>query len=242
MVQAGATDGTNEVSFRGPSDPQRRVRVNTSLCTTQVGAQQGRRQWLLCAVLLLPVQTAGPLPDRPAAGSRRRAVRAGRRHGGSPGRSRVSAKSFGLERICAGSGAVASREDRDRGTAAVHAIPAAETAESIRPCRVATRRDQLLVNAGAMIEHNNLTGTDVAPQIAANYRVAPDHTMRFSLSRALRTPTVLESQSAFGAGPPGTPRFGPSDELRPETIVSREIELCRRVALLARDARPQIIL
>jgi iron complex outermembrane receptor protein len=83
--------------------------------------------------------------------------------------------------------------------------------------------DKLLVNAGAMLEDNELTGTDLAPQLALNYRVAPNHTIRFNLSKALRTPTSIENQSEFNVGPPGTPRFGPSGELLPESILSREI-------------------
>src|SRR5262249_47317509 len=54
--------------------------------------------------------------------------------------------------------------------------------------------DAMLLNTGAMVEHNSLTGTDVAPQLALNWRFDPDQTLRFSMSRALRTPTVIENQ------------------------------------------------
>jgi iron complex outermembrane receptor protein len=83
--------------------------------------------------------------------------------------------------------------------------------------------DKVLVNAGAMLEHNDLTGSDVAPQLALNYRVAPNQAIRFNLSRALRTPTLIEDQGKFNVGPPGTPREGPTGSLSPETIVSREV-------------------
>jgi iron complex outermembrane receptor protein len=83
--------------------------------------------------------------------------------------------------------------------------------------------DKLLVNAGAMVENNNLTGSDLAPQLAFNYRLAPEQTLRFSVSRALRTPTVIENQGKFGVGAPGTPREGDAGDLFPETLTSREI-------------------
>jgi iron complex outermembrane receptor protein len=74
-----------------------------------------------------------------------------------------------------------------------------------------------------MVESNNLSGTDLAPQIALNYQIAANQTLRFNLSRALRTPTVIENQGQFAVGPPGTPRFGPAGDLFPETILSREV-------------------
>lgn len=81
----------------------------------------------------------------------------------------------------------------------------------------------LLLNVGAMVEDNNLTGTDVAPQLALNWRLDPHQVLRFGISRALRTPTVIEKQGQFAVGAPGSPREGPAGELLPETILSREI-------------------
>jgi len=83
--------------------------------------------------------------------------------------------------------------------------------------------DSLLANIGAMVENNSLSGTDVAPQLALNYSFTANQTIRFNLSRALRTPTVIENQGKFAVGPPGTPRYGPAGDLLPETILSREI-------------------
>src|SRR4029079_12938843 len=83
--------------------------------------------------------------------------------------------------------------------------------------------DSLLANIGAMVENNSLSGTDVAPQVALNYSFTTNQTIRFNLSRALRTPTVIENQGKFAVGPPGSPRYGPAGDLLPETILSREI-------------------
>ena len=83
--------------------------------------------------------------------------------------------------------------------------------------------DDWLANIGAMIENNSLTGTDVAPQLALNWQLTPDQTLRFNVTRALRTPTVIENQGQFAVGAPGTPRAGPSGDLLPENVISREI-------------------
>jgi iron complex outermembrane receptor protein len=83
--------------------------------------------------------------------------------------------------------------------------------------------DALLANAGAMVEHNSLTGTDVAPQLALNFRLTPEQTLRLNVSRALRTPTVIENQGKFATGSPGTPRYGPAGDLLAETMISREV-------------------
>ncbi len=81
----------------------------------------------------------------------------------------------------------------------------------------------VLVNVGAMIENNNLTGTDVAPQVSVNYRVAPDHVIRVGVSKALRTPTLFEEKlpSVIIVGP-GTIVITQGG-LQPETIVSSEV-------------------
>jgi len=81
----------------------------------------------------------------------------------------------------------------------------------------------VLVNIGAMLESNNLTGTDVAPQVSVNYRVAPDHVIRVGVSKALRTPTLFEEKlpSVIIVGP-GTIVLTQGG-LQPETIVSTEV-------------------
>jgi len=51
------------------------------------------------------------------------------------------------------------------------------------------------VNAGAMIENNDITGTDISPRFAINHHFSPNHTVRASASRAYRTPTVFEENA-----------------------------------------------
>lgn len=84
---------------------------------------------------------------------------------------------------------------------------------------------KLLLNAGAMVEHNDITGTDVSPRIALNYHLTPHDTLRASVSQALRTPVLFEQQAQFRfvLGPVVVPRFISSGGLRPEQIVSREV-------------------
>ncbi|RCX31873.1 TonB-dependent receptor plug domain-containing protein [Thioalbus denitrificans] len=53
--------------------------------------------------------------------------------------------------------------------------------------------DALLMNLGGMVENNGITGTDFAPRLAFNYRVAAGHTLRTSVSTATRTPSMFEA-------------------------------------------------
>ena len=50
----------------------------------------------------------------------------------------------------------------------------------------------VLLNAGAMYEHNNIAGDTVAPRLMANWLVAPGHTLRAGASRAYRPPSSFE--------------------------------------------------
>jgi iron complex outermembrane receptor protein len=83
----------------------------------------------------------------------------------------------------------------------------------------------IVMNLGAMVEHNNLTGTDVAPQASINWRFAPTHMIRFGVSKALRTPTLFEEkvQRVVIGAPNGVVAVSSGGNLQPETIVSSEI-------------------
>jgi iron complex outermembrane receptor protein len=84
--------------------------------------------------------------------------------------------------------------------------------------------DNVLVNVGAMVEHNNLTGTDVAPQLALNLRLAPSHVVRMRVAKGLRTPTLFEQKvPSVIVGPPGDIVVTSGGALQPETIWSREV-------------------
>ena len=49
-----------------------------------------------------------------------------------------------------------------------------------------------LINAGLMIEKNEISGTDIAPRLAIIHHLNPQHTFRLSASRATRTPTLFD--------------------------------------------------
>ena len=96
--------------------------------------------------------------------------------------------------------------------------------------------DNFLVNAGAMVENNSLSGTDVAPQLALNYQATSNQTFRFNLSRALRTPTVIENQGPIRGRCAGHAAFRAGR--RPASgdhSVARN-QLCRGMAGAPRDA------
>ncbi|HEX3123730.1 MAG TPA: TonB-dependent receptor, partial [Rhodanobacteraceae bacterium] len=220
LMQVGGTDGSNDVSFRGANDPQRTVDLNTSYAqlkwSRSFDADNGWYAQLyyyhfrlsdLFQPLLLP--PAGlPQPIDGGSTARRTDLEVQQNFSAGPN----------LRWVWGGS----VREDLTE-------VPL--LASSISPLYVERlfghvewrATDSLLANVGAMVENNSLSGTDVAPQLALNYTVAANQTIRFNLSRALRTPTVIENQGKFAAGPPGTPRYGPAGDLQPETILSREI-------------------
>lgn len=90
---------------------------------------------------------------------------------------------------------------------------------------------RLVLNAGAMFEHNDLTGSDLSPRASANFRLAPGHTLRVGISTALRTPTYLEEKFmgrfVIPTAIPGVTfiqeQFRDQGGLRPEQIISKEI-------------------
>jgi len=88
-------------------------------------------------------------------------------------------------------------------------------------------RPSLLVQGGAMLEHHYFTGTDLSPRLALNYTLADGHTLRLNLSEAYRSPTFFEQKGNLTyyttAGMEVVQLFAPSNPLRPERILSREI-------------------
>ncbi len=88
----------------------------------------------------------------------------------------------------------------------------------------------LLVNVGAMAERNSITGGEISPRGAVSYHFAPGQTVRIGVSKAQRTPTILENDGKyylnlpiFGSGTVAFPYyFGPGN-LHAEHILSREI-------------------
>lgn len=88
-------------------------------------------------------------------------------------------------------------------------------------------RDRLLLQGGAMLEHHYYTGTDLSPRIAANFTVVPGHVIRLGVSRAYRSPTFFEQDGnqvfVLQSGAITDVVTVPSDGLKPERVLSREI-------------------
>lgn len=87
--------------------------------------------------------------------------------------------------------------------------------------------EYVLLQAGAMLEHHYYTGTDTSPRAAANFTLAPGHTIRLGVSRAYRSPTFFEEEGnqvfLKQSGAIADVVTVPSDGLEPERILSREI-------------------
>ncbi|HQN64640.1 MAG TPA: TonB-dependent receptor [Methylophilus sp.] len=104
------------------------------------------------------------------------------------------------------------------------------------------------VNGGAMLEHNDFTGTDVSPRVSLNFKPHPQHAIRAGISSALRTPNYYEEKfnnryylpTTLAAPLPQalllqlTANTGNVD---PEQIVSREVGYVGRIGALSLDAR-----
>lgn len=59
-----------------------------------------------------------------------------------------------------------------------------------------------LAHAGAMFEHNTVTGSAVSPSLALVHHLTPQHTLRARVSKARRTPTPFEDKVDWRYDPP----------------------------------------
>jgi iron complex outermembrane receptor protein len=50
-------------------------------------------------------------------------------------------------------------------------------------------------NAGGLVEHDQLAGTQFAPRVAANWKFTPNQTLKLGYSGAFRTPSLFEQRS-----------------------------------------------
>ncbi len=84
---------------------------------------------------------------------------------------------------------------------------------------------RLNLNVGAMLEDTSYTGRELSPRIALNYRLAPEHTVRASFSKASRTPTIFEEKGDyhFNLGPILIQQAKATGGLDSQHIRSREI-------------------
>lgn len=103
------------------------------------------------------------------------------------------------------------------------------------------------VNAGAMLEHNDFTGTDISPRASVNFKLHQNHTVRLGVSSALRTPNYIEEkfdQKYYIPLQPPAPfqalllqLLSNRGHVKPEQIVSREIGYLGKYGALNLDAR-----
>ena len=108
--------------------------------------------------------------------------------------------------------------------------------------------NQFLLNVGSMVEHNSFTGTDISPRASLNVKLAPNHTLRFGVSAATRTPNYVEEKYNDAALIPRRPitnpaksylfkRYADAGNLLPERILSKEIGYLGQLGNLNIDAR-----
>lgn len=96
-----------------------------------------------------------------------------------------------------------------------------------------------------MIEHNDFTGTNIFPRASMNFKLNPNHTIRFGVSTALRTPNYIEEKfDCKVVVPTSIPNATLLDQfsadtgnLKPERIISREIGYIGSVGRFSLDTR-----
>jgi iron complex outermembrane recepter protein len=102
------------------------------------------------------------------------------------------------------------------------------------------------VNSGAMIEHNDFTGTDISPRASLNFKPHQNHSIRLGISSALRTPNYIEEKFDQKIALPTTvavPRLlllqtvANKGNVDPEQIISREIGYLGKFGNLQLDTR-----
>lgn len=104
-------------------------------------------------------------------------------------------------------------------------------------------------NLGAMMEHNDFTGTDTSPRASINFKPHPNHAFRLGISSALRTPNYVEEKfnnryfiPAVQPNPLTATAFifqltANKGNVNPEKIVSREIGYVGKIGSLQLDTR-----
>lgn len=92
--------------------------------------------------------------------------------------------------------------------------------------------EKLVINAGALWEHSQLSGDDLSPRLAINYLISPTQSIRASASHAIRAPVIVENNmradiSLESITTPGLtltqPLLRSESGLDPETVDSFEM-------------------
>ena len=100
----------------------------------------------------------------------------------------------------------------------------------------------VLLHAGAMLEHDDITGTEFSPRLALNWAINEQHSLRAIAARAVRTPDLFEEHGRFSYtlrhlerpvnGSASDARYFQQSRsaggLEPERIFSRELGLYAR--------------
>lgn len=109
--------------------------------------------------------------------------------------------------------------------------------------------EKLTLNTGAMLEHNDFTGTDISPRASINVKLNPNHTFRLGVSSALRTPNYLEEKfqdrvvlpltlpNPLGATALIAQFRANKGNIDPEQIISRELGYLGKVGNFQLDVR-----
>lgn len=104
------------------------------------------------------------------------------------------------------------------------------------------------VNTGAMLEHNDFTGTDISPRASLNFKPHPNHALRLGISSALRTPNYVEEKFdqkyvVATTLPAPFPRLilqqvlADTGNVNPEQIISKELGYVAKLGGMQLDAR-----
>lgn len=105
---------------------------------------------------------------------------------------------------------------------------------------------KLTINAGAMIERNDFTGTDISPRFSLNFKPDSNHSVRLGVSSALRTPNYVEEKFQnrllipTNLANPNALIFqyrANKGNVQPEQIISTELGYAGKIGALQLDAR-----
>ena len=84
-------------------------------------------------------------------------------------------------------------------------------------------RDAAVFNVGAMLEDDGMGNRSTSPRASLNVHLSPEHTLRFGVSTATRSPVMSEAFIAADNTIWGGAYVPPVIPLTPERVVSREI-------------------
>ena len=104
------------------------------------------------------------------------------------------------------------------------------------------------INTGAMLEHNDFTGTDISPRASLNFKPYPNHALRLGVSSALRTPNYVEEKfdqkyaiaTSLAAPFPNLVLqqvLADKGNVNPEQIISKELGYVGKLGGMQLDAR-----